>query len=147
MSLGQKYVFLDYSMIEELYGIEKVEEILMHHSYVGVNLEQICPLIAHGGERYFPPPSIRRPFPALHPPSYFTTTPKIPSSTPKQQFQHHQMIIIPKMNENDQKIIDVLTVTDMPTDAPFTETAAPTTTEKVVPKKKDKKDEKEGMEK
>uniref|UniRef100_A0A914QQS9 Neurotransmitter-gated ion-channel ligand-binding domain-containing protein n=1 Tax=Panagrolaimus davidi TaxID=227884 RepID=A0A914QQS9_9BILA len=42
------------------------------------------------------------------------------------------------MNEIDQKIIDVLTVTDMPTDI-----SEMMTTEKVaVPKKKDKKDEK-----
>uniref|UniRef100_A0AC34FVV3 Uncharacterized protein n=1 Tax=Panagrolaimus sp. ES5 TaxID=591445 RepID=A0AC34FVV3_9BILA len=146
MSLGQKYVFLDYSMIEELYGIEKVEEILMHHSYVGVNLEQICPLIAHGGQRFLPPPAVRRPIPAIHPPSTFTTTTKSPflsgSTTIKQQQPPHYQIIIPNLSEDDQKIIDVLTVTDMPTDAPFTET---TTTEKVAaPKKKDKKDEKEG---
>uniref|UniRef100_A0A914QNB2 Neurotransmitter-gated ion-channel ligand-binding domain-containing protein n=1 Tax=Panagrolaimus davidi TaxID=227884 RepID=A0A914QNB2_9BILA len=142
MSYGQKYVFLDYSMIEELYGIEKVEEILMHHSYVGVNLEQICPLIAHGGQRYIPP-SIHRPIPILHPPSaqsppknlhHSPTTPTPTLATPK-----HHVIIVPEMNEIDQKVIDVLTVTDLPTDVP----EMMTTEKVVVPKKKDKKDEKE----
>ena len=126
MALGQKYVFLDYSMIEELYGIEKVEEILMHHSYVGVNLEQICPLIVHAHHHQYLQPA--------SPPisETFISTTEAPRPPVTQ--------IIPIMNELDQQIIDVLIVTDLPTD-----TVESTTTEKATTKKKDKKEGKEGM--
>ena len=106
-------------MIEELYGIDKVEEILMHHSYVGVNLEKLCPMIVPYNRQFQHPP--------LPPP--------LPPMTPKVVPE----VEVPELSEIDQKVINVLTITDAPTPEAVQET-----TEKPTTKKKDKKDEKEG---
>lgn len=100
-------------MIEELYGIEKVEEILMHHSYVGVNLEEICPQISTG--QHYPRPSLPSPSPTVLPSPLTETTPITP-------------------DETDKKIIDVLSLTEAPM-----ETEEESISEKT--KKKDKKEE------
>lgn len=127
-------------MIEELYGIEKVEEILMHHSYVGVNLEQICPLIAHGGQRY-QQPSAHRPLPIIHPPGGPSTHASTTSTSTNPTISINQKVI-PEMSEIDQRVIDVLSAAEMPTET--ADSQITTTTEKASTKKKDKKDEKEG---
>uniref|UniRef100_A0AC34QGC8 Uncharacterized protein n=1 Tax=Panagrolaimus sp. JU765 TaxID=591449 RepID=A0AC34QGC8_9BILA len=42
LNLNQKSMFLDYSAVDEAFGLEVVEELLTKHSYIAINLESLC---------------------------------------------------------------------------------------------------------
>ena len=42
LALGQKFMYLDYSTVDQIFGLERVEELLSRYSYISINLESFC---------------------------------------------------------------------------------------------------------